>query len=420
MGSVSFGTAHPVVLAASCLTGDYVNGGLAEAFFDQGTGAYIGSTEVSPMSVNKVCGRDLVNGSLTSASAGRALFDLERSYWGFGKWYRFWAYEYNYYGDPKYGAPTPGAALAPATDQAVTAVTTTLHVDVPVYEVDAVDGSWNSDAEFETGNLDLLEVPAQELHLWRSAGARLFSREELRIVYIGFNNDKPPFDDPRVRRALCMAVDIEAIIAHVLFGAAARADAIVPAALRGGPPLGAAQRYDPLAAAALLAEAGYPGGFEMEIWQRENPEAGRVLESVQGCLASIGVRARIVTREWSAFKQAVDRGTPDAFYLDWFADYPDAENFLVPLFHSSNRGGGGNRARYADERVDSLLDAAALLADPGARWALFAEAERIIMDDAPWIRLWFPVRYEVVSERLAGYRMPVIFNGQRFTEVYLR
>ena len=275
-------------------------------------------------------------------------------------------------------------------------------------------------AEFETGNLDLLEVPAPELRLWRAAGPQLHSGEELRIVYIGLNNEKPPLDDPRVRRALNMAVDVEAIIGHVLFGAARRADGLVPPALRGAAPTGGPPRYDPRAAAALLAEAGCADGLEIEIWQRENPEAGRVLEAVQGYLAGVGVTARIVTREWSAFKQAVDRGTPDAFYLDWFADYPDAENFLAPLFHSANRGGGGNRARYANARVDSLLDSAAGTADPGARWALYAEAERIILAESPWILLWFPVRYEVVSSRIAGYRMPVIFNGQRFTGVSLR
>jgi oligopeptide transport system substrate-binding protein len=275
-------------------------------------------------------------------------------------------------------------------------------------------------AEFEVGNLDLLEVPAPELELWRSAGPELLSGLELRVVYIGLNTEKPPLDDRRVRRALNMAVDVDAIIEHVLFGAARRADGIVPPPLRRGPAPLRAYPFDPEEAASLLAEAGYPDGFEMEIWQRENPEAGRVLEAVQGYLGAVGIRARIVTREWSAFKEAVDRGTPDAFYLDWFADYPDPENFLVPLFHSGNRGGGGNRSRYASSRVDSLLDEAAALSDPDGRWALYERAERIVTEDAPWIFLWFPVRHQVVSSRIEGYRMPVIFNGQRFTAVRLR
>jgi len=272
-------------------------------------------------------------------------------------------------------------------------------------------------AEFEVGNLDLLEIPRAELDLWRTAGPPLLETEELRIVYIGLNNARPPFDDVRVRRALNMAVDVEAIIVHVLFGGATKARGVVPAGLRASPPPPDLYPYDPERARRLLAEAGHPDGFEMEIWQRENPEGGRILEGVQAYLGRVGIRARLVTREWSAFKQAVERGTPDAFYLDWFADYPDPENFLAPLFHSSNRGGGGNRSGYVNGSVDSLLDEAALCGDPAERWELYRRAEEIVYGDAPWIFLWFPTRYEVVSPRLRGYRIPVIFNGQRFLDV---
>ena len=269
-------------------------------------------------------------------------------------------------------------------------------------------------AEFEVGNLDILEVPRSELERWRSAGARLLHEEELRIVYIGVNNEKPPFSDVRVRRALNHAVDVEAIIARVLFGAGRRARGVVPPGLRRGPAPDERYPYDPERARTLLAEAGYRGGFEMELWQRENPEGGRILESIQAYLAEVGIRARIVTREWSAFKQAVEQGAADAFYLDWFADYPDPENFIDPLFHSANRGGGGNRTAYHNPAVDSLLTAAGLCRDAERRWELLAAAEETIYQDAPWIFLWFPVRYELVSPRLEGYRMPVIFNGQRF------
>jgi peptide/nickel transport system substrate-binding protein/oligopeptide transport system substrate-binding protein len=124
-----------------------------------------------------------------------------------------------------------------------------------------------------------------------------------------------------------------------------------------------------------------------------------------------------VTRDWSAFKQAVDHGTPDAFYLDWFADYPDAENFLAPLFHSSNAGGGGNRTGYKNQRVDSLIDSASGLPDNEKRMKLLLEAEGLVFSDAPWIFLWFPVRYEAISGRLNGYHIPIIFNGQRFLDV---
>lgn len=271
-------------------------------------------------------------------------------------------------------------------------------------------------AEFEIGNLDILEVPRAELDIWRSAGVRLLEKEELRVVYIGLNNDKYPFDDIRVRKALNMAIDVDMIIAKVLFGAGKRSCGPVPPGLSQGAEGEDLYRYDPERARELLADAGLEDGFTMEIWQRENPESGRILESVQGYLSKVGVEVKIVTREWGAFKEAVDKGTPDAFYLDWFADYPDPENFLTPLFHSSNRGGGGNRSAYAAGGVDSLLEAAALSDDDRLRRELYRKAEKMIYEDAPWIFLWFPVRYEVVSHRLSGYRIPLIFNSRQFLD----
>lgn len=272
-------------------------------------------------------------------------------------------------------------------------------------------------AEFEVGGLDVLEVPRAELEHWRAAGTPLLWRDDLRVVYIGLNTRKAPFTDARVRRALNMAVDVEKIIAHVLFGAGERSRGVVPPSLRRSPPPRDLYPYDPGRARELLAEAGFPNGFSMEIWQRENPEAGLVLESVQGYLARVGVTVKLVTREWGAFKEAIDRGTPDAFYLDWLADYPDEENFLVPLFHSSNIGGAGNRAGYRNAAVDSLLDAASTCMDDTARAELYRTAESVVYGDAPWIFLWFPQRYEVVSPRLKGYRIPLILNGQRFLDV---
>ncbi len=274
-------------------------------------------------------------------------------------------------------------------------------------------------AEFEVGNLDILDIPEAELNRWRSGAAVLKETEELRAVYIGLNVERKPFDDPLVRRALNLAVDVEAIIARVLFGAALKAKGVMPPGLREGAAAPNPYGYDPEEARKLLLRAGLEGGFSMEIWQRESPEGGRILQSVQAYLGEVGIEARLVTRDWSAFKEAVNHRTPDAFYLDWFADYPDPENFIAPLFHSSNTGGGGNRTGYSNRRVDSLVEAASTLTGE-ERLELLLQAERIIYRDAPWIFLWFPKRYEAVSGRLKGYEIPLIFNGQRYLDVHFQ
>jgi ABC-type transport system substrate-binding protein len=227
---------------------------------------------------------------------------------------------------------------------------------------------------------------------------------------------RPPFDDRRVRQALNYAVDVEALIRTVRVQAARRALGPVPPALRTEAP-SEIFRYRPQKARELLAEAGYPEGFEMEIWQKENPEVSRLLEAVQAYLSDVGVKAGIVVRDWGAFKDAVNQGSADAFFLDWLADYPDAENFLVPLFHSENLGGGGNRSGYQDPYTDLLLDELQVTPAGPARERLINRLNELIYREAPWIWLWHPVSLVLLQPGIEGYRPPVIFNGQDYLSV---
>ena len=273
-------------------------------------------------------------------------------------------------------------------------------------------------AEYEVGNLDLLRIPLAEADYWRKgeSASRLLTREELVISYIGLNLREPPFDDVRVRQALNMAIDVESLIRTVRGGTARRALGPVPPALRCADPA-ETFHYRPEEARRLLAEAGYPDGFAMEIWQKESPDVSRLLEAVQAYLAEVGVRASIVVRDWGAFKDAINRGSADAFFLDWLADYPDAENFLVPLFHSSNVGGGGNRVAYRDTYTDLLLDELQRSRDGEAREALVDRLNETLYVSAPWIWLWHPVSLEILRPGLSGYESPLIFNAQDYLRV---
>ncbi|HEX6791394.1 MAG TPA: ABC transporter substrate-binding protein [Candidatus Krumholzibacteria bacterium] len=271
-------------------------------------------------------------------------------------------------------------------------------------------------AEFEAGTLDVLEIPDAEVPRFRSDAtyaAHVLKRPELRVFYVGLNNQK--FTDPRVRRALNHAINVPALIRVLASGEAVPAHGSVPPGLPGH----AARpgyEYDPARAKALLAEAGAQD-LTLEIWQRESAEGNRVLEAVQGYLLAVGVHATLVRREWSAFKEAVNAGKVDAFFLDWIADYPEAENFLFPLFHSANQGGGGNRARFADPDVDRRLDETSRMTDPAARAAAYAQIDSLVYAQAPWIYLYFPTSFHVVSPRVSGYRLPAVYLANDFSAV---
>jgi peptide/nickel transport system substrate-binding protein/oligopeptide transport system substrate-binding protein len=273
-------------------------------------------------------------------------------------------------------------------------------------------------AEFESGALDVLKVPSAELS--RFLGSEEYRRKiqsvpELRVLYIGLNNTRGPLRDVRVRRALNLAVDVVRIIEVLAGGEAVRAAGAVPPTLAGYKER-SPYPYDPRGAREMLRAAGYPDGFGIDVWQRDSPEGNRIVEAIQGYLGQVGVEVRIVKREWSAFKEAVSMGKVDAFFLDWYADYPDAENFLYPLFHSNNTGGGGNRAFFRDDRVDSLIELSQRTVNDSTCYELYAKTDSLVYSQAPWIYLYFPKLFEVVADNVAGYRIPFLYLARDYGE----
>ena len=274
-------------------------------------------------------------------------------------------------------------------------------------------------AEFEVGNLDLLEIPASASRRFREdpRPAREIVRQVALVTeYIGLNNDDPVLSDVRVRRALNLAVNVDEILEHVLEGRGVRSGGAVPPSLLGGAEP-ASYPHDPEEAGRLLREVSLPPEWELELWQRPGPLAAQVLEAVQADLRRAGIESRIRIRDWSALKASIDRGETPAFFINWYADYPDAENFLVPLFHSSNVGGGGNRARFRDAEIDGLLESLDREPDATRRAEIAQIADRRIHEAAPWIYLWHPVLEIAVGAGVKGYRPHPIPSCERWLDV---
>lgn len=275
-------------------------------------------------------------------------------------------------------------------------------------------------AEFEAGNLDWMSIPSAEFDRWVEKPRwkpYILSQLKLQDTYIGINNQKPPFNDLRVRQALNYAVDVATIMKTIRPGRGIRANGAIPPGLLGSDPQRKAYPYDPDKARQLLAQAGYPDGLHMEIWKMQSPEVTRILEAVQAYLADVGIRAEIVSRDWGMLKQAINRGEPDAYYMTWLADYPDGENFLFPTFHSINWGGGGNRARYKNEQVDALIERARRTLDDAQREQLYREIDGIVFEEAAWIYLWYPKIFVVHQPWLRNFRQNLMFNADKLLEL---
>lgn len=271
---------------------------------------------------------------------------------------------------------------------------------------DVIPEDFTALVSFEKSDIDLLpEIMPAAYDRYRSDprwAPHISSAPALNTYYLGLNCQKPPFTDVRVRRALNYAIDRKTILETVMQSRGTLARGPLPPGLRQGPaPQGYA--YDPVAARDLLAQAGYPDGFEMSIYQAADLENLYISQTIQQYLKKVGITARIVQLEWSGFLEAVSRGEAQAFWLSWWADYPDAENFLFPLFHSRNWGPGGNRSRFKNDKIDRRIEQAVTIGDPQKRAEAYADIERRIVDQAPWVFFWHKSVCSLHRPRVRGF-----------------
>ena len=276
--------------------------------------------------------------------------------------------------------------------------------------------------EFSSGNLDLLSIPQAEFKRfithpqWKGLIKEVVG---LNTYYLGLNCRRPPFDNQKVRQAMNYSIDREKILKSLLEGRGQLAPGPIPPALLKDGEQAHGYPYDPDKARSLLKEAGYPDGFEIKIYQSSDQETLEVLEVIQQYLDKVGIRAQIIQREWSSFKEALNKGEADCFWLSWWADYSDGENFLFPTFHSTNWGAGGNRTFFKDEEIDRLIEKAQQTMTPEKRLTLYRKIERRIIDQAPWVFFWHKKDYVVTQPWLKGvslYSLPGVDKG---TVVYI-
>ncbi|MGH2403966.1 MAG: glutathione ABC transporter substrate-binding protein [bacterium] len=252
-------------------------------------------------------------------------------------------------------------------------------------------------AALEAGSIHVaVRVPPREIdRLKNASGLSVEVSTSLRTIYVAFNVSRPPFTDKRLRQALNYAVNKRAIVASALNGTARVSDAPIAPNVEG---YSVVQNYDwdLERAAALLREAGY---------SRERPlravfhhPSGRYIRDaeiaagIQGLARRVGIELELRTLEFGAYialtARPKEQNDIQMYMLGWGTVTGDADYGLYALFHSSQFPPVGfNRGFYQNARVDALLDQGRTTVDQGARDRIYAEAMKIIMDDAAWIFL---------------------------------
>jgi len=156
------------------------------------------------------------------------------------------------------------------------------------------------------------------------------------------------------------------------------------------------------------------------LWRSSRPIYARIAQSIQQDLASAGVTVEIVERDAASARAAARNGEADLFLTDWYGDYPDPENFTYPLLHSRNPGAAGNLAFLRDAGLDTLILRARATPDTALKSRLMLEIDRRAFEMAPWIFFWFPVDLWAMRSDVEGWRIPAVFNGQRWLEARVR
>jgi peptide/nickel transport system substrate-binding protein len=271
--------------------------------------------------------------------------------------------------------------------------------------------------ELLTGTLDVIVgVPADFVsQLEQNAKITLLKQVGAHVWYLGMNNQKKPFDDKRVRQALNYAVNKDAIVKDVLKGTGASSRGPVLPGTWGADPALKAYPYDPERAKKLLAEAGYPNGFSTTLWV---PESGSGMQApvamstvMQSNLKAVGVNVSLQTMEWGAYLAKLRTKEQELFALSWMAGTEDPDMVMYPLLHSSQwTPVGPNRALYKNARFDALLQQARLTTDQAKRAQLYKEAQRILVDDAPWVFVDHEIQIAALSKRVQGFKLHPSFD----------
>ena len=276
--------------------------------------------------------------------------------------------------------------------------------------------------EFETGHLDVLQIPSSEYKRYTTDPAwrdQVYGRPGLNTYYLGLNCTRPPFNDIRVRQAANMAVDRKHIINTVFEKRGVLANGPIPPGLWKNAILQQNREgysYDPGKARKLIREAGAEGKT-IRIYITPDPEVLDIIEVVQSYLSRVGLKAEIIQLDWSAFKQAVNEGEPDAFWLSWWADYPDPENFLFPLFHSASVGPSGNQTRCIDPELDRLIETAQQTMDERLRYRLYRQAEDRVVKNASWLFMWHKGDYFVIQPWVKDFKIYPLYSIDKRVDV---
>lgn len=282
--------------------------------------------------------------------------------------------------------------------------------------------------ELENGSIDVLDGinPDDVPRIRNNPELDLITQPGLNVGYLALNTLKKPFDQRKVRLAMNYAINkkelVNAFFAEGTLGTPAKNP--MPSTIWGYNDAIEPYPYNPEKAKQLLKEAGYPNGFESELWAMPiarpyMPQPQRIAEAIQADLKKVGITTKIVSFEWGTYLDKLSNGQHDMALGGWIGDNGDPDNFIYTLLDKNNtkKGSAANYAFYQDEAVHQLLIKAQQVYDQDERSALYKQAQVLIHNDAPWVPLFHSTQMMATQHGVKGYYLHPV-GEKRFNTIY--
>jgi len=222
--------------------------------------------------------------------------------------------------------------------------------------------------------------------------------------YLALNTQRGFLADPRLRKALWLAIDKKTYNQSIFAGHATPAASFLPPGIWSHDKALKDRASGSLDEAKALVKASGYDGAELVLFVANDNDRKRAAELLQSDWAKIGVKVAVRQMELGELYKRSGEGEHDIVLLSWYGDNGDPDNFFTPnLSCAAAQRGGGNKARWCDKRMDALLSQALLLTDPARRSALYVQAQRLVYDEVPVIPMFYPKVMTALNKRVSGF-----------------
>ncbi len=269
------------------------------------------------------------------------------------------------------------------------------------------------------GDLDVYRSPPGQVRSLKDTGLVITTADELAVHYVAIHTAKPDLDTA-FRRAANLAVPRRSLVTHLLADQARVSTGPVPPALRldRKGTAGDTDSFNLEEARRLLKMSAWSQAPRpIEFLHKGDSDATLLARAIEASLTKAGIPVRRRPMDRNLLRRENALGHGDLFLLNWSADFPEAEDFLIPLFHSKNAG-GSNRAHFRNSELDAILDRLAASDPDRLEW--ISRADALIRRESPWIFLYFPIENVALSPRVRRFPAAGFYSADRGLGILLR